>query len=238
MISSRIKLRADTLTNWSSSDIVLLENELCLVYCENDVIRFKVGDGESTFAQLKYTDETQIITQLLTVNNINQGVSNVVSNDSIVAGVRSNATGSFSEAHGLQSAANHNFSFVWSGTSQDSLADRYESNGIGTFSINPEGGLSGFYIGDTNLYDLLSNKVDKVAGKGLSTNDFTNEEKIKLASALTEHQDISGKVDKVEGKGLSTLDVTQAMLDAKVNVSDLPVFPDFEFTEIVLQEDD
>ena len=32
----------------------------------------------------------------------------------------------------------------------------------------------------TKLKSLLSNKVDKVNGKGLSTNDFTNEYKIKL----------------------------------------------------------
>lgn len=33
-----------------------------------------------------------------------------------------------------------------------------------------------------SLFDSMSNKVDKVTGKGLSTNDFTTEEKDKLAS--------------------------------------------------------
>lgn len=33
----------------------------------------------------------------------------------------------------------------------------------------------------------INNKVDKVNGKGLSTNDFTNAEKTKLASALTSY---------------------------------------------------
>lgn len=33
----------------------------------------------------------------------------------------------------------------------------------------------------------INNKVDKVSGKGLSTNDFTNAEKTKLASALTSY---------------------------------------------------
>ena len=42
----------------------------------------------------------------------------------------------------------------------------------------------------------LANKVDKVTGKGLSTNDYTNEDKEKVAAALTSHQDISGKADK------------------------------------------
>lgn len=41
----------------------------------------------------------------------------------------------------------------------------------------------------------LAKKVEKVTGKGLSTNDYTNAEKQKLASALTDHQDITGKAD-------------------------------------------
>ncbi|MFA5818660.1 MAG: hypothetical protein WC854_05220 [Bacteroidales bacterium] len=55
----------------------------------------------------------------------------------------------------------------------------------------------------------LSGKVDKVTGKGLSTNDYTTAEKTKLAT-ITGDQDLSGKVDKVTGKGLSTNDYTTA----------------------------
>lgn len=57
---------------------------------------------------------------------------------------------------------------------------------------------------------LESGKVDKEAGKGLSTNDYTDADKAKVAAALTQHQDISGKVDKEDGKGLSTNDYTDA----------------------------
>ena len=48
---------------------------------------------------------------------------------------------------------------------------------------------------------LNNNKVDKVSGKGLSTNDYTNAEKAEVAK-------IKDKVDKVAGKGLSTNDFT------------------------------
>lgn len=51
----------------------------------------------------------------------------------------------------------------------------------------------------------LSTKVDKVAGKDLSTNDYTTEEKNKVAT-------IDNKVDKVEGKGLSTNDLTDELV--------------------------
>lgn len=51
-----------------------------------------------------------------------------------------------------------------------------------------------------DLIDVLNaaigTKVDKETGKGLSTNDYTTDEKQKLAIALTQHQDITGKADK------------------------------------------
>lgn len=47
----------------------------------------------------------------------------------------------------------------------------------------------------------LSNKIDKINGKSLSTNDYTDAEKAEVAK-------IKDKVDKVSGKGLSTNDFT------------------------------
>ena len=49
----------------------------------------------------------------------------------------------------------------------------------------------------------LQNKVDKVSGKGLSTNDYSNADKA-IVDGVTSA--LSGKVDKVAGKGLSTND--------------------------------
>ena len=59
----------------------------------------------------------------------------------------------------------------------------------------------------------IAGKVDKVTGKGLSTEDFTTVEKTKLAT-LENYDDsalqsaVANKVDKVAGKGLSTSDYT------------------------------
>ena len=98
----------------------------------------------------------------------------------------------------------------------------------------------------SNQDDLLadiSGKVDKVNGKGLSTNDYTTTEKNKLASiaagaqvnvietvkvngtALTPSSkavniDISGKVDKVNGKGLSTNDYTTTEKNKLAGIAD------------------
>lgn len=88
-------------------------------------------------------------------------------------------------------------------------------------------------IGNIDISAALSGKVDKVTGKGLSTNDYTTSEKNKLAGIAENAQvnvieavkvdntalkitdktvniDLSGKVDKVTGKGLSANDYTTA----------------------------
>jgi hypothetical protein len=61
--------------------------------------------------------------------------------------------------------------------------------------------------------ETVNNKVDKVVGKQLSTEDYTTEEKEKLAE-LSNYDDtnitqkLNEKVDKITGKGLSTEDYT------------------------------
>ena len=55
----------------------------------------------------------------------------------------------------------------------------------------------------TDVTTALAEKVDKVAGKGLSTNDYDNTAK-GIVDGVTSA--LAGKVDKVEGKGLSTND--------------------------------
>lgn len=76
----------------------------------------------------------------------------------------------------------------------------------------------------------LNGKVDKVAGKDLSENDYTDTDKAIVDGVTTA---LSGKVDKVTGKGLSTNDYTNADKDivdgvtsglaSKVNTSSVGV---------------
>ncbi|MDE6500812.1 MAG: pyocin knob domain-containing protein [Ruminococcus sp.] len=89
----------------------------------------------------------------------------------------------------------------------------------------------------------INNKVDKVNGKGLSTNDFTTAYKNKLDS-LSNYDDstiksnistintsLGNKVDKVSGKGLSTYDFTKTYrdkLDGLQNYNDSQVKTDIE----------
>lgn len=69
------------------------------------------------------------------------------------------------------------------------------------------------YLIHTLLSNALGNKVDKVTNKGLSTNDYTDEDKNTLSDLNTSVTILSDtKVDKVNGKGLSTNDLTDALL--------------------------
>ena len=62
----------------------------------------------------------------------------------------------------------------------------------------------------------LANKVDKVAGKGLSTNDYTDADKAIVDGVTTA---LAGKVDKEEGKGLSSNDYTTAEKNKLAGIS-------------------
>ena len=86
---------------------------------------------------------------------------------------------------------------------------------------------------------LLDLKVDKVTGKGLSTEDFTTEEKANLANQSntnTGDQDLSNLVEKEDGKGLSANDYTTTEKNklsgiesgAEVNQSDSDIKTQYE----------
>jgi len=65
----------------------------------------------------------------------------------------------------------------------NSIVEAYLQGYITEQEVNT---LLGGYLTSKQITDLLNNKVDKVDGKGLSTNDYTAEDKEKLAN-LTEH---------------------------------------------------
>ena len=72
------------------------------------------------------------------------------------------------------------------------------------------------YYKKTETDTLLANKVDKVEGKGLSTNDYTDADKAIVGGVTSA---LAGKVDKVEGKGLSTEDYTTAEKNKLAGIS-------------------
>jgi len=106
-----------------------------------------------------------------------------------------------------------------------------------------------YNVKDNTARQALDNKVDKVNGKGLSTNDFTTEEKNKLArinenidSSLSNTSEnpvqnkivkaaVDNKVDKVAGKGLSTNDFTNELKTKLENAQEELTFDDMPVEE-------
>ena len=81
-----------------------------------------------------------------------------------------------------------------------------------------------------NLTAFLDSKVDKVAGKGLSTNDLTD-------FLINQIQSVTDKVDKESGKGLSSNDFTTALLSKLNGLSNYqkPISEDISYIDGLLE---
>jgi hypothetical protein len=60
-------------------------------------------------------------------------------------------------------------SYVWNGVARPNKKIHYYSHGVGTFNINPKNGLSGVYIGDKSLNNIIDEKIIGVDEEKLST---------------------------------------------------------------------
>lgn len=58
--NTRIANKRDTSANWTSNNPVLLNGEIIIVDTEAGQVRYKVGNGTSTYTQLPFTDESLI----------------------------------------------------------------------------------------------------------------------------------------------------------------------------------
>lgn len=57
---------------------------------------------------------------------------------------------------GVNSTASDKYSFVWSGNGKgETRTNNYTSRGDGSFCIDPDGGVSNFWIGDKNLSTII-----------------------------------------------------------------------------------
>ncbi|MBQ6338583.1 MAG: hypothetical protein IJI36_05495 [Kiritimatiellae bacterium] len=74
-------------------------------------------------------------------------------------GSNSSADREYSIASGIRAAATNEYALSWQGGPTDAI---YFSHGVGTFNINPFGGVDGFWIGETNFTQHVRN----IAGAG------------------------------------------------------------------------
>lgn len=202
-VQTRILLRTNTLANWQSHNIVLLNGELAVVSCDNQ-IRFKVGNGLSTFNQLPFVDQSQLSTIAVYANAISQGTHASTVPYGLAAGSYLSAGASFSQVLGVdaRSLPTDQFSFVWNGdTASYGIGEYYDSHGEGTFNINPKDGLSGFYIGNEKLGDVLLSSGSKVFIKDSSVPEYADGKQTDLSVFKISNDDYEELV--LDGQTLS-----------------------------------
>ena len=96
-LQTRVQSKRDTSTNWTQNNPVLLDGEVIVVDTNSGDVRFKVGNGTSTYTQLPFQDEN-IYTELnskLTTPSGNQGQFLGYISDNIVGALEA-PSGAFS----------------------------------------------------------------------------------------------------------------------------------------------
>lgn len=87
----------------------------------------------------------------------------------------------------------------------------------------------------TRITSLLGGKVDKVDGKGLSTNDFTSAEKTKL-EGLSNYDDsaLAGRVTTLENAGYQTSSQVETAIESAItNIDQCQALTAAEITAII-----
>lgn len=75
--------------------------------------------------------------------------------NSIAIGSSLSASGMGSMSFGVGVKNSDTYAFTWNGDILKTLTNQYQAHGQGTFNINPKNGLSGFYIGEQSLADIV-----------------------------------------------------------------------------------
>ena len=229
----RIALRTDDEKNWASSNPILKTGELAIVKTASNNIKMKVGDGIQKFNELQYLNDELVETSFLSADEvsatslsvrcISQGYNTKSSPTSLATGILTEAEANFGVVHGIEAKIKKgdDYAFVFNGTNLPGIADRYTSHGEGTFNINPLSGLSGIYIGDIRIDNLLATEEELntvAASIPTKTSQLSND-----SNFLTAHQDISqiaqAIADKVKvGNYYETLSAIQTL--SVVNIAE------------------
>ena len=177
-LSTKIALRTDTIQNWNSlSNQVLLNGEVAIVMTDENLPLFKIGDGVHKFYELPYSNSrisSDVINATdIIANSICQGANSSAVPQSLAAGFMVSSDVPYSQAFGYNTKTNSGdiYSFTWSGEASRDINQPYSSHAIGSFNINPNNGLCGFYVGDKNLKDIIESETSGFSKVSLISND-------------------------------------------------------------------
>lgn len=188
-VQTKIFLRNDTAANWTTNNPTLGKGQIGV---EIDTKKFKFGDGQTPWNTLGYGAGADIALASASVNGLMSS-----SDFSKLAGIANGAQANVIEVVKVNGTALTITSKAVNVTVPTKTSDITNDSGFITTSDIPEGAAAStttpamdgtaavgtelaFARGD-HVHPSDTTKVDKVAGKGLSTNDYTTEEKNKLA---------------------------------------------------------
>lgn len=203
--NTRIASRSDTKQNWELNNPILLQGEIAIVFDGNNQL-FKVGDGQKHFNELQYSfydqfASEQINTSNLRAKSISQGYgSNINGIGGIATGYKSQVNSNFAQSHGYQANVSSDFGYVWNG---DNTLSTYADHGNGSYNINPKNGLSGFYIGDKNLKEIINIEaptpnLSNYYEKSETSSSIELDEKLSQFATLNSLNDLSNQVNPSE----------------------------------------
>ena len=188
---TRVKNKRDTEANWKSKNPVLLDGEIIIVTTTSGDTRFKVGDGNKTYNQLPFQDQKTRDLIPSVDSSLSSTSTNPVQNKIIKSELDKKAERDVvnTTTNGLMSVADKKkldgiatgATKITVDTALSSTSTNPVQNKVVNSAINNLNTLVGDTAVSTQITNAVANKVDKVAGKGLSTNDYTTTEKNKLA---------------------------------------------------------
>ena len=210
-----IYLDTRTTAQWATVVRVIPKGFVCVELTTDNKCKMKCGDGVQTFADLPYvggdldmTEINEAITTALTDYYTKTETDNAISEAIGNLGTLFRFKGRVDTVNDLPASdnqqgdvylvgaegANEFAEYYWTGTFFDYMGK--------TTSID----LTDYYK-KSDVDNLLNGKVDKVEGKGLSTEDFTTELKNRLNS-LENYDDtaLTARVAAIEGDYIKSTD--------------------------------
>ena len=117
-----------------------------------------------------------------------------------------------SHADGYKAITDDDYAYAWNGITTVSA---YHSNGVGTYSINPVGGLSGFYIGTQSLSSILSSYAIKQE-LPTKTSDLSNDSGFITANDISSKAEISSLSSKADLSSVPSFSIDGQVGDLEI----------------------
>ena len=188
-VGTKILLRNDTAANWTANNPVLAKGQIGI---QINTKKFKFGDGTTAWNSLDYGAGADIATASASADGL-MSANDFSKLAGIMAGAQPNEIEVIKKNGVTQTITNKTVNI----TVPTATSDLTNDSGFITISDVPEGAAASttvplmngtaatgsetaFARGD-HVHPSDTSKVDKVTGKGLSTNDYTTEQKTKLA---------------------------------------------------------